>query len=75
MQLDSLFLEEKQQLPAQKMKVPETSVNLTEPQVRDFIKFLNEHIHDLSKVKIVKFGNGLMLREGNEKSYIRLEKE
>jgi nucleoid DNA-binding protein len=74
MELEDLIQREKEK-PVSKVKVPEISVNLSETQVKDFLRFINENIHDLSKVKIVKFGNGLMLREGNEKSYIRLEKE
>jgi hypothetical protein len=76
MDLEELIQGEKEPKP-QKNKVPEISIDLTEPQLRNFISFLNEHVQDISKVKIIKFGNRLMLKEGNEKAfaYIRLEKE
>jgi hypothetical protein len=74
MDLEEL-IQEKKGIVASKTKVPEISINLSESKMKDLLKFINDNMQDLSEIKIVKFGNGLMLRKGNEKAYIRLEKE
>ena len=76
MELSEFLLKEEKEVITTN-KVPEISIDLSEAQLKSLLNFLGENVTDLSKVRIVKFGNRLMLKEGNEKAfaYIRLEKE